>query len=134
MKFIYQFDSIQPYDEEAAAYVANLQEGDMLELIESKRTGLQNKAMWVYCTKLAGALNAAGFDMRSFPFRDGLSIPWTKHSVMSVFWKPVQSASLGKESTRELNTKQVNQVYEAVDLAISQRTGVHVPFPCKEVA
>jgi len=133
MKFVYFANRIHPADEEAAAYVAGMTEGDELELVPSKRTSLQNSSMWLYCTHLAGALNAAGFDLRTFPFRDGLSIPFTKASVMEHFWRPIQMAMVDKKSTTKLGTKEVSEIYTAVDQAIFDRTGgVRVDFPCRD--
>jgi len=96
------------------------------------RTVKQNSSLWVYCTQLSEALNAAGFDLRTFPFREGLEIPFTKESVMSTFWRPIQDAMYDKASTRKLSTVEIQKVYEAVDRAISTRVGIHVPWPCED--
>ena len=131
MRFVYHLGSLQPADEVAAGHVARMQEGDELELVEvsETRTQKQNNSIWLYCTKLAGALDAAGYDMRTFPWKEGLSIPFTKKSVMEQFWRPTQDAMLGKESTKELTPKEVNVIYEAVDRALSTRVGVRAEFP-----
>lgn len=104
-----------------------------VEVITDKtRTKKQNSAMWKYCEKLARALNEAGYDMRTFPWKEGLSIPFSKTSCMEVFWRPVMDAMAGHESTTDQSTKDVQAVYLAVDRAISTKTGVTVAWPCRE--
>lgn len=129
MKFVRLADTLHPGDSEALEWLMTAQEGDELELAAGDRTSKQARAMWLYCSMLAKALNDAGLDQRTYPFRDGLSIPFSKESVMEIFWRPVQKAMLDKTSTKDLTTKEVNQVYEALDRAMSERTGVHVEFP-----
>lgn len=104
-----------------------------VEVITDKtRTKKQNNSMWKYCEKLARALNEAGYDMRTFPWKEGLSIPFSKTSCMEVFWRPVMDAMAGHESTTDQSTKDVQAVYLAVDRAISTKTGVTVAWPCRE--
>lgn len=99
---------------------------------EKSRTSRQNSAMWLYCTMLADALNDAGYDMRTFPWREGMELPFTKHSVMEVFWRPVMEAMAGKDSTTEQITTDVMAVYEALSRAMAQKVGVAVDWPCIE--
>jgi hypothetical protein len=129
MMFTKLADTLHPADSEAFTWLMNAQEGDTIEVKVGKRTSQQNNAIWKFCELLAAALNDSGFDMRTYPFREGLSIPFTKESVMETFWRPVQVAMLGKTSTRELEKSEVNAIYEALDRANSERTGVHVEFP-----
>lgn len=125
-------DALLPVDEEAKMWLLNAREGDQIGMEAKPRTSKQNASLWKFCTELANSLNAAGFDMKTFPFREGLEIPFTKETVMSCFWRPVQDAMFSKASTRKLSTIEVQQVYQAVDRAISERTGVHVEWPCRE--
>ena len=100
-------------------------------VVENKRTLLQNKALHKYFSLLATALNEAGWDMKK-TLKPGIEIPWTEEMVKTHLWKSVQEVMLDKESTTELTTKEVNEVYEIVDRHISQTTGVHVEFPKDE--
>jgi hypothetical protein len=125
-------DTLHPADEEAKLWLLHAQEGDQIGLEAKPRTPKQNSSLWKYCTLLAEALNAAGYDLRTFPFKDGLEIPFTKTSVMDVFWRNIQEAMYGTDSTRKLSTTDMQKVYEAVDRAISTRAGVHVEWPSME--
>ena len=99
---------------------------------EKQRTLTQNKSMWKYCELLADALNEAGYDQQTFPWREGIEIPFTKHSVMECFWRPIMKHMADKASTTEQTTKDVMAVYEAVSRAMAMRVGVSVAWPCKE--
>jgi len=129
-------DTLHPADQDAKDWLLSSQEGDRLTLEavsrEEVRTTQQGKAIEVYCRLLADALNAAGYDMKAFPWRQGLDVPWTQSAIKERFWKPTQDAMLGKKSSTQLQPKEVNVIYEAVDAAISDRTGVHVEFPNKD--
>ena len=104
----------------------------MPEPNRKQRTPQQNAAFWLYCTRLAEALNEAGFDMRSFPWKEGIDIPWNKQMVHDFLWIPVQEVMTTKESTTELNTVDVNEIYEVVNRHIAQTTGVSVEWPSEE--
>ena len=98
---------------------------------ENKRTLQQNRALHLYFQLLAEALNDAGLDMRK-TLKPGVEIPWTEESVKTHLCKEVMKVMFDKESTNDLTTGEVSQVYEVVDRHLSQSTGVHVPFPCEE--
>lgn len=135
MKFQRICDQLCPADQEAIELYAGLRDGDVVEVqvvVSKRRTGTQNNSMWKYCDALAKALTDAGFDARTFPWKDGISIDFTKEMVMHKFWRPVMAAMLDKKSTKEMTTKQVNEIYMVVDRAVSERTGVSVEFPSIE--
>lgn len=93
-----------------------------------KRTNQQNKALHLFYTLLADALNQAGYDMRE-TIRQDVDIPWTPVTVKEYLWRPIQKAYLREKSTTRLKTKDIDKVYDIVNKVIGERTGVHVPFP-----
>ena len=60
-----------------------------------------------------------------------VEIPWTKENVHKFMWKPVQELLFDINSTTELETKQVSEVYETLNRHTAKR-GVSIPFPSKE--
>jgi len=100
-----------------------------IEPVKKTRTSKQNKALHVYFQLLADALNDAGFDMKKVMRVD---IPWTAYAIKEYLWKPVMKQQLGKESTKDLETKEIDQVYDSVNRAVGERTQIHVPFPSNE--
>ena len=95
-----------------------------------KRTPKQNAALHKYLRLLAEALDGAGYDMRTLV---KIPIRPTPENVKESLWRPVQQALYPDiESTTELDTKQVNDVYEVLDRATGEKLGIHVDFPCEE--
>jgi len=120
-----------------ADYLVGLEGKDVkVKIIARKerlnRSAKQNDALHLWFEMLADALNAAGWDMRK-TIREGIDVPWSKESIKSYLWKPVQKEYLRKESTTELDRgKDIDAVYDIVNRTIAQRTGVSVPFPSEQ--
>ena len=103
----------------------------MKETKRKQRTPSQNNSLHLYCERLADALNAAGYDMKR-TLKHDVEIPWTKDSVKSHIWKPVQEAMTGKESTTEMNTVDPSEIYEVVSRHLGEKTGVFVEWPTND--
>ena len=103
-----------------------------IKKFQQRRTITQNRALHLYFTLLADALNDAGFDIRK-TIKKGVDIPWTARNIKEYLWRPIQKEYLKKQSTTDLNKMQdIDKVYEILNRVISERCGVHVPFPCIE--
>lgn len=94
----------------------------------NKRTPLQNKSGHKYFDLLAEALNSAGHDMRH-TLKAEIDIPWTKESVKDFLFRPIMRAMFDVESTTELTTKQISEVYEVLNRHTAQKLGVSVDWP-----
>lgn len=97
---------------------------------EKQRTSQQNRALHVYFQLVADALNDAGLDMRAV-LKPEVEIPWTRTSIKEYLWKPIQRIQLGKASTTELTTKEIDQVFDTMNRHLAKH-GVHEPFPSVE--
>lgn len=101
--------------------------------MNDKRTDQQRKSIEVYCRELAKALNDAGYEMKAVLSVKSVDVPWTQKRVKDILWKEaVQLPMLGKTSTTELDTDEVDKVYRVLDRHISENFGVHVEFPSIE--
>lgn len=96
------------------------------------RTPQQNKALHKYFELLADELNAAGYDMKR-TLRHDVDIPWTPETIKEYLWRPIQEAQLQKKSTTQLDTTEINKVYETLNRHLGEKTGVHVAFPSFDV-
>lgn len=96
-----------------------------------KRTVQQNKALHVLFELLASELNERGLDMRR-TLKETIDIPWSRASVKEYLWKPVQKAQLDKQSTTELTTKEIDQVFDTLNRFIGEKFSFHVGFPSIE--
>lgn len=95
---------------------------------DPKRTAQQNKALHVMFRLLADELNEAGLDMRK-TLKPEINIEWTDTSVKNYLWRPVQQARVGKKSTTELTTVEIDEVFNTINRHLADRFGLHVPFP-----
>lgn len=105
--------------------------GGFLEIdvkTDTKRTLTQNKAMHKYYELLASALNDAGFSVQMVLTKP-LEISWSPNLIKELIWRRVQEALLNKDSTADLTSSEVSEIYMEVDRAVSQQTGVSVSFP-----
>lgn len=98
---------------------------------EKQRTTQQNKALHKFYSELALALNEAGLDMKR-TLKPEIDIPWNGDTVKDYLWRPIQQAQLGKESTKELTTKEIDAVYDTLNRHLGDKLGVHVEFPSIE--
>lgn len=96
-----------------------------------KRTLSQNRALHKLFTLYADSLNDAGYDMKR-TLKHDVDIPWRAETVKEFLWRPIQEAMLRKESTTELTTNEIDQVYDVLNKHLGEVTGVHVAFPSIE--
>lgn len=98
--------------------------------IKPERTLKQNKALHMAFTLLADELNGAGLDMKKVLKVD---IPWTPKTVKEFLYRPIMKAMLHKESTTELDTKEISDVWEVLTRELAEKKGIAaIPFPSEE--
>ena len=93
-----------------------------------QRTSQQNKAIHKYFELLADVLNNAGLDMRTV-LKPEIEIPWSPKSIKEFLWRPIQKLQLGKKSTTELTTKDIDKIYDTLNRHLSEKFGVLQGFP-----
>lgn len=97
----------------------------------NKRTPTQNSALHLMFTQLADNLNDAGFDMKK-TLRSDADIPWSPEMVKEYLWRPVQKAQVQKESTTELSTKEIDEVFATLNRHLGEKLGITLTFPSIE--
>ena len=92
------------------------------------RTALQNNSIHLLFKKTADELNGAGLDIKqAIPAR----VQWSLQSVKDYIWRTLQKARTGKDSTTQLNTTEIDEVYDEYNKYLSEHN-IHVPFQCVE--
>ena len=97
-----------------------------------KRTSTQNAAMHKYFQLMAQALNEAGYSYKDFielVEKRGNQVAWTETNFKETGWRIVQKAMFNKESTSELETHEVTQVYDVINSRFAELAGVSMEFP-----
>ena len=102
-----------------------------MQLTEKQRTIQQNKALHVFFDKLAIELNNAGLDMRR-TLKPGIDIPWEARTVKEYLWRPVQVEQLRKRSTTELNSSEINKIFNTLSRYLGEKFGLELSFPSIE--
>lgn len=99
--------------------------------MEKQRTLRQNKALHMWFTHVAAALNVSGLDMRK-TLKPGVDIPWSPETVKEYLFRPIMEAQLQKSSTTELTTAEIDAVYDTINRLFGEKFSLHVPFPSEE--
>ena len=94
-------------------------------------TTQQRKALHLFFSFVAKEMQDAGLDKRTvithFP---AIDMPVTGKDVKEI-WRLAQIEHTGKESTNDLNTQDINEVWELMNRYVALM-GIHVPFPSLE--
>ena len=86
--------------------------------------------MHKYCEMVAKELENMGFTMQEVVRRvDMIEITPTTRSVKEIVWKPIEEATLGKKSTTELSTSEVDAIYQVMSMFLSKQFQISLPFP-----
>lgn len=100
--------------------------------MEKQRTLRQNKSLHLWFKLLANTLNEAGLDMRKV-LKPSINIEWNEKTIKEYLYKPILEAMLLKKSTTEMTTKDVDNVWETINLHLGEKFGVEVPpIPSQE--
>ena len=95
-----------------------------------QRSQTQNRALHLFCSQLANALNNAGYDFRTF-VKEGYPVPFNENLVKDFIWRPIQEAVTGKVSTTKPERGEYSQIYDVLNLKMAEY-GLHVPWPSRE--
>lgn len=102
-----------------------------MEKESKQRTLQQNKSLHALFGNLAQELNDSGLDQRKV-LKESVDIPWTPEAIKEQIWRPVQKAMLQKESTTQLTTKEIDEVFDVINRHLGDKFGLHVAFPSIE--
>ncbi len=95
----------------------------------TKRTPPQNASLHVYCTLLAKALNEAGYDVGT---TIQVPVDFTKDTVKEYMVRPIMTAlHPDKDSTTQLDTVEIQNVYEHLNRLTAEKFGISIPWPDK---
>tara|TARA_R110001606_G_scaffold398055_1_gene576199 strand:- start:8553 stop:8966 length:414 start_codon:yes stop_codon:yes gene_type:complete len=104
---------------------------ELRKIIES-RSSLQNSSLHLFFVFIADELNNLGL---TFNY-DGLNIKglesrYTTLIVKEFIWRPIQIAMFGIQSTKKINTQQINEIIDVITKYFGDR-GINLEFPSIE--
>ena len=94
-----------------------------------QRTALQNASLHLGCTQIADMLVEHGISL-SVALKN-LDVRPTMNSIKDAY-RSIASAKYGVDSTADLTTVQINEVWVDLVKAIEESTGVYCGFPSQE--
>lgn len=97
---------------------------------DKKRTLQQNKALHKLFQIICDELNDAGLDVMTTLHQE-MEIPWTPTMIKELLWRPTMRAMLGKESTTEMTTKDLDTIFEPIARYLAKK-GIETHFPSIE--
>jgi len=104
---------------------------DLTELSD-KRSSLQNRSLHKFFIIIADELNELGMEFQYFGLKGTvLSTRYTTNIVKNHFWRPVQQTLFNIESTKDIDTKQINEITDVIVKFFGEK-GVYVEFPNRE--
>lgn len=97
-----------------------------------QRTTQQNRALYKYFELVSDELNNAGYSVMK-TLRHDVEIDWNQKLFKELMWKPIQKAITKKNSTADLESGELQIVWETLNRHLGQKLGIHTPFPSLEV-
>ena len=119
--FLFYKDEMLPLDSDKVY--------EVIEKRTDKRSILQNRALHLYCKHVADALNEKGLGVTAVLKPE---IQFSMLTIKEQLYKPILAALRGKESTTQMNTEEMNAVYDVMNKALSEKFGISVGFPSSD--
>tara|TARA_R110000782_G_C14619267_1_gene393049 strand:+ start:191 stop:601 length:411 start_codon:yes stop_codon:yes gene_type:complete len=103
-----------------------------LKGLSDKRSAKQNRALHKLFVIMCEQLNELGMEFQYTGVKgSAMSVMYTPTIVKDLFWRPIQLALFGIESTKDINTEQINKIVDVISKFFGER-GVVVEFPSIE--
>ncbi len=97
---------------------------------EKKRTLQQNKSLHLMFSELAKSLNETGWDVKKTIKAE---IPFNAYMCKELIFRPVMKQLTGKDSTAELTTSEIDEVFKIIVKVIGERCGITLNWPSIEL-
>lgn len=108
--------------------------GKTVELkgLSDSRSAKQNRALHKFFTIVSNQLNEIGLEFQYIGLKgDTLSTRYSPNLVKEYFWRPIQIALFNIESTKNIDTKQINEIVDVISKFFGDK-GVVIEFPSIE--
>lgn len=100
--------------------------------MQKQRTTSQNKALHKLFTDISNHCVSIGLDQKTVINKlESYDCP-TSPAFVKETWRAIQIAVTGKQSTADLETKEIDEVYSVFSKFWSELTGEYFPYPSYE--
>lgn len=102
-----------------------------LKQLKNNRTLAQNRSLHKLFQMVSFALNELGHEFNYTGVKGKiLSTRYTPEIVKNFFWRPIQITLFDIQSTKDLNTQQINEIVDVIVKYFGEK-GVVIEFPSK---
>ena len=109
--------------------------GSTIELkkLSNSRSSQQNRALHKFFIIISNELNDLGMEFHYYGVKgQELTTRYTADIVKNHFWRPIQKTLFNIESTKKINTKQMNEIIDVVVKFFAEQ-GLYIEFPNREI-
>lgn len=99
------------------------------EKLDKQRSLLQNRALHKGCTQIADMLVEHGISLNVAI--KNLDVRPTMESIKDAY-RAIAKAKYGVDSTADLKTNEISEVWKDLTKTLSQNTGIDFPFPSEK--
>lgn len=99
--------------------------------LPNTRSEKQSRSLHKYLTMYAELFTEHGIDMKMI-LKPHIPIPATMYLLKELLWKPTQKKLFGKNSTKELTTKDIDLIVDVITRAFGTKFGLYVPWPTEK--
>ena len=64
--------------------------------------------------------------------REDFDMMWSETLFKEIIWREIQKAMFNTTSTKELNSDQINKIFDVINKHFGENLGIHIPFPSVE--
>lgn len=103
-----------------------------LKKIVQTRSSLQNSSLHLFFAFVSTELNGLGLTFKYDGLNlKGLESRYTPLIVKEFIWRPIQIAMFNIQSTKKINTQQINEIIDVITKYFGDR-GINLEFPSIE--
>ena len=114
-------------------HLVNLGKTIELKALSDNRSSQQNRALHKFFVLISSELNELGLEFQYFGLKGQvLSTRYTSTIVKNHFWRPIQISLFNIESTKDINTKEMNDITDVIVKYFGDK-GVYIEFPNKDI-
>lgn len=96
-----------------------------------KITRQQQKSLHLLFRQLSDELNQQGMTVKK-TLREDFDVMWSETLFKEIIWRKLQKAMFGTKSTRELDSEQINKIFDVINKHFGENLKIHIPFPSIE--
>tara|TARA_R110000868_G_scaffold317240_1_gene578043 strand:- start:695 stop:1051 length:357 start_codon:yes stop_codon:yes gene_type:complete len=97
-----------------------------------QRTTQQNKALHKWFELISDDMNNAGYTVLK-TLRKDVELDWNAILFKELIWRPIQKSLTKKTSSADLESGELQIIWDTINRHLGEKFGIHTPFPTLDV-